>query len=298
LRIKPKSLDVKTTGTNLSLLKEELDLNLKMTKQNTWPLILVERLSLHLNMVKALMEESNLPVVKSEDESLYQNVPYLFHQMIVNTYLGYFDRVKHLAEKYSSLSNDFKETFSPRRVYFAFYYALALLVTLKMKKKTQKLLSSQVQQLLAIVADASNLSEWNFKNKITLLLAEELSAICLVSSKSQTCSEYAEAGESNQLPSKAYHMISTHFHLALKQKPNTIWQLSCPSHLNLYTKKGFHVSLLVYTTREWATLLKHWFYSSRQRVAILSGEVQEKHVKWLKRSSSCADLFDILYIIY
>jgi hypothetical protein len=121
--------------------------------------------------------------------------------MIVNTYLGYFDRVKHLAEKYSSLSNDFKETFSPRRVYFAFYYALALLVTLKMKKKkAPKLLSSQVQQLLAIAADASNLSEWNFKNKITLLLAEELSTICLVSPKSQTCSEYAEAGESNQLP--------------------------------------------------------------------------------------------------
>jgi hypothetical protein len=200
------------------------------------------------------MEESNSTLKESEDESIFnQNLQYLFGMMIVNTYLGYFDRVKHLAEKYSSLSNDFKQTISLRWVYFAFYYALALVVTKRRwRKKTAKLLPREFHQMLDIVADVSNLSEWNFKNKFTLLLAEKHSTThLLLSKKSKTCSEYAEAGESLNLSTGAYHTVSTHYyHVVPEQKPNTIWQLSCQEHLNLYKKKVFHASLPVCTTKE------------------------------------------------
>jgi hypothetical protein len=183
----------KTTGTNLHLLKEELELVLKTTTQNTWPVL---GMRLHLKMIRALTEGSSSTLEEKEDESiptLYLQI--LFHQMIVNTYIGYFDRVKHLAEKFSSLSNDFKKTFNLRHMYVAFYYALSILVTRRNKKTNAKKLPKEFDQMLGIVADASTLSRWNFENKITLLLAEQLSTICLIFSMPKTCSEYAEAGE-------------------------------------------------------------------------------------------------------
>ena len=188
-----------TLGTKLHIMKKEIMSDLKMTKEHSWP-VLGMRLKLHCNMIEELIGESTPSRQRHDTSSVFnETIQSQFGQMIVSTYLGYFSRVKYLAEKYLSEGNSWNKKINLRFVYVAFYYALALLNT--QRESGKKRISPEVNKMIGIVANASELSEWNFKNKVSLLLAEKNSTICWSNSsleKTETSSQYYTAIELSQ----------------------------------------------------------------------------------------------------
>ena len=171
-------------------MKKEVKRDLKMTKEHSWP-VLGMRLKLHCDMIESLIGESTSSRQRHDTSTVFnETIQAQYGQMIVSTYLGYFSRVKHLAEKYLSEGYCWNKKINLRFVYVAFYYALALLNT--QRERGTKRISDEVDEMIGVVANASELSEWNFKNKFSLLLAEKNSTICFVTTKSISSPELIE----------------------------------------------------------------------------------------------------------
>ena len=95
-------------GTNLLDLKEELEHEIKMSEHYCALPMLGMKLHVHYDTVLTLIgEESSHPSNKQERESIYdQEQAYMYSRIMSLSYLGYYERVLHMAKQWTQLSGD------------------------------------------------------------------------------------------------------------------------------------------------------------------------------------------------
>lgn len=168
-------------GTNLLVVKKEIDLELKMASHHSFP-ILGKLLAIHYTSVVTLIGNdfdgfSQQPDDVCSDVQLFEHdAAYLFSQMFVSTHLGFFERAKRLGERWESLCKSRTMLSNLRVSVISFYYGLALIAW--RRKNKWKNVPSNIHSLLEVVMNAATCSAWNFKNKVSLFKAELFSFGC------------------------------------------------------------------------------------------------------------------------
>jgi hypothetical protein len=167
-------------GTNLMTVNEEIERELKMARHYSFPHIWT-KLSYYQETVLTLIGDESTSVHPQLDDTGYDallfehQMSYFFSRVIMSTYLGYWDRVKRMAEKWESLRGVNNKLINLRSVYMSVFHGLAL-IALRRRKNSKKL--PDINRFLAVVSNAASCSEWNFENKASLLKAEMLSFCC------------------------------------------------------------------------------------------------------------------------
>jgi hypothetical protein len=87
-------------GTNLVELKEELDLDIKMSEHHDSFTVLGMKLNIYYKAVLTLIgEEASSMNNNLDGDSVYDQEPaFILTTMMTLTYLGYYERAKHLAK--------------------------------------------------------------------------------------------------------------------------------------------------------------------------------------------------------
>lgn len=95
-------------GTNLLDLKEELEYEIKFSERYCAFPMLGMKLQVHYDSVLTLIgEESSNPSKKQERESAYDQVQaYMYSRIMSLSYLGYYERVVHMAKQWTKLNGD------------------------------------------------------------------------------------------------------------------------------------------------------------------------------------------------
>jgi hypothetical protein len=166
-------------GTNLVELKEELDLDIKMSEHHDSFTVLGMKLNIYYKAVLTLIgEEASSMNNNLDGDSVYDQEPaFILTTMMTLTYLGYYERAKHLAKWWELLSgaNQSKTMINFRDLYVCWFYGLASIGLQRKRnlkaKRTWEITNSWLEGL----QKAAECSKWNFENKASLLLAEKLS---------------------------------------------------------------------------------------------------------------------------
>jgi hypothetical protein len=167
------------SGTNLLELKEELDLDIKMAEQiHAFP-VLGMKIQIYYKAVLTLIgdESSNSHSNLDGDLIFDQEAANVWTSMMTLTYLGFYERAKHMAKRWELLSgeNQSKKMISFRDLYVCFYYGVAS-IGLQRKKYSKSTRTREItNKWLEGLQNAAKCSKWNFLNKASLLLAEKLS---------------------------------------------------------------------------------------------------------------------------
>ena len=92
---------------------------------------------------------------------------YILWRAITLTYLGYFEKVKHMIDSWESkISTNWFNSLRLRNVYIYFFYGIAS-IGLR-RRKNLKILPKNMKKMLRVLENAAGLSEWNFRNKACL----------------------------------------------------------------------------------------------------------------------------------
>eukprot|EP00804_Cyclotella_cryptica_P020127 CCRYP_014899-RB/>CCRYP_014899-RB protein AED:0.03 eAED:0.03 QI:211/1/1/1/1/1/6/342/1334 len=175
------------SGTNLLCIKDEIEHDLKMAKHHSMP-HLVMKLSFYYETVLTLIgDESASSTLQldregSERPTFDRESTFLFCRIVTSTYFGYFERVKSMAKKWEFSIDAHSRMLNLRVAYISFYYGLSL-VSLRRRKRSKNV-PEKVIMMLEVLKTAADRSEWNFKNKVSLLKAEKLSC-CLDNSAAE-----------------------------------------------------------------------------------------------------------------
>lgn len=113
---------------------------------------------------------------EGSDESFYDHGPSSVMNMMILTYLGFYERAKHMAKRWEILDcEESGPVVSLRSAYTSFYYCLSCIGLRRKKNPKSKRSPENTMQLLNIVQEAAEVSPYNFQNKLALLTAEKLS---------------------------------------------------------------------------------------------------------------------------
>ena len=95
-------------GTNLLDLKEELEYEIKFSERYCAFPMLGMKLQVHYDSVLTLIgKKSSNPSKKQERESAYDQVQaYMYSRIMSLSYLGYYERVVHMAKQWTKLNGD------------------------------------------------------------------------------------------------------------------------------------------------------------------------------------------------
>ena len=126
-----------------------------------------------------LVNDKSSSVMLSPASSEECNIPdatavHIVQLIMPALYLGYFERVIFLGKKFESLHEHSKARMPMRIILVSFYYGLAMVESYR-RRRSQKVLPI-VEKAISVLKKASELSSWNFKNKLLLLEAEKLSS--------------------------------------------------------------------------------------------------------------------------
>lgn len=167
------------SGTNLIQMKDNLDMDIKMLEHVYSFPMLAMKLRVYYDAVLTLIgdESSSTPTELSGGTVFDQEPARVLTSMMTSTYLGHYERVKHLYKKWESLNdeNQSKQMIGFRSVYINFYYGLSAILLQKKKKSTSKRSREVTNRWLEVLNSAAACSPWNFGNKAKLLQAEKLS---------------------------------------------------------------------------------------------------------------------------
>ncbi|KAL3795134.1 hypothetical protein HJC23_007362 [Cyclotella cryptica] len=161
-------------GANLSNLQKEIDIELKMATHRSQTFMTM-RLRFYRETVLALIgEESSGHSALLSDEYLSSN-PSLVEALCLNealcsAYLGNPERIHHLSKRYLESLQQKRYSITQRSVYIIFYFGLSTAATYRNNGDPHQL--RKLDYAISIVAKAAKFSEWNFKNKASLLKAE------------------------------------------------------------------------------------------------------------------------------
>jgi hypothetical protein len=175
-------------GYNLESLKETIKDELKMAELTDNFPMLRSKLQIYKDAILDLIgDESVQHHFEESDASIYdKDLAYIVSRMMSLTYLGFYERARFLFSRWQLTSGENEsKMISFRSVYVCFYFGLTLFGLQRQRKKGKSTQIKESPELwLDTVEHAAELSEWNFRNKVSLLLAEKYSL-----SKSNTKAE-------------------------------------------------------------------------------------------------------------
>lgn len=133
-----------------------------------------------MDTIYLLVENDSSSVIVSPASSKECNITdatavHIVQLIMPALYLGHFERAIFLAKKFEALEEHVKARVPMRVILLSFYHGLALVGAYR--RKQSKKLMRNLEKTIAIVRKASELSSWNFKNKLLLLEAEKLSIL-------------------------------------------------------------------------------------------------------------------------
>lgn len=175
------------SGVNLLFLKDEIEHDLKMAKHHSLR-YLVMKLSIYYETVLTLIgDKSPSSSLRLDDEGperpkFDRESTFLLCRMVTSAYFGYFERVKSMARKWELSIDAHSRMVNLRVIYISFYYGLSM-ISLQRRKRSKNM-PEKINTLLDVLKSAADLSEWNFKNKASLLKAEKHS-FCLENSEAE-----------------------------------------------------------------------------------------------------------------
>lgn len=157
-----------TGGKNLLELKEEIDIDMKMAKHDLLP-ILGMKSQLCYQAVSNLID-GKLTTSKDIDRAgLYDpEGAYILSRVITLTFLGYFERAKHLVDDEGlKRSTGLKKSIPMfHACYIYFFYGISSIGLCRRKKL--KHLPQKLKKISDVLENAGGFSEWNFRNKASL----------------------------------------------------------------------------------------------------------------------------------
>jgi len=175
-------------GTNLLALKKELEHEIKVTDHyyDGYPVLVMKLHSYYKTVLLLIGTEtlSSLELYDEDGKEVYDKQPaYVMSRIITLTFLGHYERVKHIIKRWELAKgeNESKAMISYRGIYLCFYRVLAatgLARSRKLKSTNEnatRIKEKSIIQSIDAVQKAAELSEWNFRNKASLLLAEKYS---------------------------------------------------------------------------------------------------------------------------
>lgn len=167
------------SGTNLMQLKDDLDMDIKMSEHVYSFPMLAMKLRVYFDAVLTLVgEESSVRLPQPNENAAFDQEPaFVLTKMMTLTYLGYYERVKHMYKRWETLSGDnqSKIMISFRGLYVHFYYGLSAILIQKKKVGASKRSRQITGKWLEVLDNAAKCSPWNFRNKAALVRAEKLS---------------------------------------------------------------------------------------------------------------------------
>jgi len=154
-------------GTNLLSLKEEIEFDMKMSKHHSLPFVNAKTQHYYDAVLTLIDGDLNL----SQDVDCagihHDDGAYIFSRVIALTYLGYFEKVKHMVDgRESKISTNWDNSLRLRNVYIYFFYGIASIGW--RRRKNLKMLPKNMKKMLGVLENAAGLSEWNFRNKACL----------------------------------------------------------------------------------------------------------------------------------
>ena len=172
-------------GTNLLALKKELEHEIKITDHYYgYPILLMKLHSYYKTVLSLIGTEtpSSLELYDEDDKEVYDKQPaYVMSRIITLTFLGHYERVKHIIKRWELAKGENESKISYRWIYLCFYRGIAatgLARSRKLKPANEnatRIKEKSIIQSIDAVQKAAELSEWNFQNKASLLLAEKYS---------------------------------------------------------------------------------------------------------------------------
>ena len=220
-------------GTNLLRLKEEIEFDMKMAKHHSIPIFDAKSQQYYDAVLTLINGESKMS--QDPDECKFDTeTAYIMSRMVTSTYLGYFERVKHMAERWEFYLNpndsmsSYDKRINFRNVYVSFYYGLALFALRRRKKSSSNKMPDNMKKLLGVLENASGCSPWNYLNKASLLQAEKLS-FCLQNSEAEDAYDAAiKASQSSKFVHEeglACELAGSHFErLGKKEQAISLFQ--------------------------------------------------------------------------
>jgi hypothetical protein len=102
------------------------------------------------------------------------DVAYLVNQMFTETYFGHYERANYMAEQCKKLV-DKRVMNNFRALYLNFCWGLSMIGVLRKRGSKSKTILQKIRVCSNTMSRASECSDWNFKNKASLLKAEQFS---------------------------------------------------------------------------------------------------------------------------
>ncbi|KAL7478293.1 hypothetical protein ACHAW6_004062, partial [Cyclotella cf. meneghiniana] len=169
------------SGKNLQSLKQELEREMKMAEHYCSFPVVGTKLQAYYEAVSALIGEKSRDLSHQHKNSETRMLAYSYGQIMASTFLGHFERAKHMATVLEE-SRCNNQGIILIDVYVRFYHGLASIALQRRRKWRNP--PKNTEKLIEVVQNASVCSEWNFKNKVSLLMAEKFS-LCLQDSEAE-----------------------------------------------------------------------------------------------------------------
>jgi hypothetical protein len=180
-------------GTNLIDVKEEIEHEMKMIEHvHSAPDsgMLGMRYKIVYHRVLTLIGDDPSNSSRDIDDWYFDHdVAYLVNQMFTEIFFGHYERANYMAEQCKKLV-DKRVMNNFRALYLNFYWGLSMIGVLRKKGSKSKTMLQKIRVCSKIVSRASECSDWNFKNKTSLLKAEQFS---LSSDDKEAAKEYDTA---------------------------------------------------------------------------------------------------------
>jgi hypothetical protein len=151
-------------GSNLIDVKEEIEHGM-----------LVMKYKIVYHRVLTFIGDDPFSSFQGIDSSVFDHdVAYVINQMFTEIYFGHYERANYMAEQCKKLV-DKRVMNNFRALYLYFYWGLSMIGILRKRGSNSRKVLQKFKECCEIVSNASKCSGWNFKNKASLLKAEQFS---------------------------------------------------------------------------------------------------------------------------
>jgi hypothetical protein len=170
----PRMIDC---GEKLDVVKKQIDFFQQLAKTHSHS-VLATYMQWYQDTITGLCDSRASPAVSpaNADECNITDATsiHIIQLCLPAVYLGQYERVQFLMKKWDSLQFDEKNRMPWRTILISYYNGLAF-AGLHRRKKNVRARLSCLENSISVLGKASNFSEWNFKAKLYLLLAEKQS---------------------------------------------------------------------------------------------------------------------------
>jgi hypothetical protein len=180
-------------GSNLIDVKEEIEHEMKMIEHDhSSPNsgMLGMRYKIVYHRVLTLIGDDQLNSFQGIDSSVFDHdVAYVMNQLFTEIYFGHYERANYIAEQCKKLV-DKQAMNNFRALNLNFYWGLSMIGILRKRGSNSRKVLQKFKVCSDTLSRASEYSDWNFKNKASLLKAEQFS---LSSDDKKAAKEYDTA---------------------------------------------------------------------------------------------------------